>query len=209
MSVGSPVPLGNIPAGASGSAVVGVVMGATVTWDFGTDWSVVSELQYVHYASSFSTPLTNQPYIDKVKVSAPDGTQVVYDVSTTFTGTATGRFSNDYVQVPVLAAYQASKAATIVGGLYVGWLFANSSHATGIGRVGIRPEVVEKDMYFGEKLNGIDYGLQAGARYALNTVLGIEVRGTYGLTSVFAPDFATVDQTVRNLYVHCCLTYRL
>lgn len=209
ISLGSPVPIGNIPEGASGAAVVGVVAGGTINWDFGGPWSVVSELQYVHYGSSFSTPLSNQPYIDKVPVHAPDGTQVVYEVNTTFTGRASGSFSNDYVQLPVLAAYRASDHVRLLAGTYLGWLFATHSHAIGIGTVGIRPEIVEKDMYFGEKINGLDYGLQLGASYALSNSLTFDIRCTMGLTSVFDSEFKTVDQTVRNVYAHLSLVYSI
>lgn len=208
MSIGSPVPLGNIPAGATGSALVGLVAGGTVNWDLGGALSVVSELQYVHYGSSFSTPLDNQPYIDLVPVRSADGSTVMYDVRTTFTGTATGSFSNDYLQLPVLAAYRLSEKVILAGGFYTGWLFANQSHATGVGRVGIRPEVVEKDMYFKEKLNGVDYGVQLGGTYLLTQNVGIDLRTTLGLTSIFDAEFETINDTVRNIYLHLCMAYR-
>lgn len=209
ISLGSPVPIGNIPQGSTGAAVVGLVAGGTVNWDFGGPWSVVSELQYVHYGSTFSSPLSNQPYIDKVPVSAPDGTQVIYEVNTTFTGTTSGSFSNDYVQLPVLASYKASDKVRILAGTYLGWLFATHSHAKGVGTVGIRPEVVEKDMYFGEKLNGVDYGLQLGANYAISKYLAFDIRCTMGLTSIFDQQFKTVDQTVRNVYAHLSIVYSI
>ena len=159
-SVGSPVPFGDIPEGATGSPILGLVAGFWVDWYAKDTWTVVSEVQYVHYGASFSTPLENHPIVDRVPVSAPDGTTVIYEVETVFTGTATGEFSNDYVQFPVYAAWMPLDQWRFTGGGYVGWLVSTNSYAVGKGQVGIRPEVIEQDMYFNEKINGLDYGSQ-------------------------------------------------
>ena len=208
-SVGSPVPFGNVPEGASGSPVLGLVAGAWVDWYHAAEWSVVSEVQYVHYGSSFSTPLENHPVIDRIPVTAPDGTTVVYEVETVFTGTATGEFSNHYVQLPVYAAWRPFDHWRFTGGGYVGWLVSTNSYAVGTGRVGIRPEVVQQNMYFNEKINGLDYGLQLGSQYWAFDDLFFDMRATLGLTSGFDKAFRTVDRTVQNFYVHLTLAYRV
>lgn len=208
-AVGSPIPIGDVPAGASGSPVIGLVAGAYVDWYHGQTWSVVSEIQYVHYGSTFNTPLEDQPYVDRVPVQTPDGNTVIFEVNTTFTGTATGEFSNDYLQVPVNAAWQAFDSWRFLGGLYAGWLVSTQSHATGVGQVGIRPETVEKDMYFNEKINALDYGMQLGVQYQAFSDMDIDLRGTLGFTSIFAQDFQTVDRTVRNVFFHVTLAYHI
>lgn len=208
-SIGSPIPIGNIPEGATGSPVLGLVAGGWVDWFHNDTWSVVSEVQWVHYASTFSTPLTNHPVIDRITVSAPDGSTAIYEVETVFTGTATGAFSNDYVQVPVYAAWKPLEQWRFTGGGYLGWLVATQSYANGVGRVGIRPETVEQDMYFDEKINGLDYGVQAGVQYLAFPDLTFDARATLGLTSVFDQDFRTVDRTVQNFYVHLSVAYRI
>ena len=208
-SVGSPVPFGDIPEGATGSPILGLVAGFWVDWYAKDTWTVVSEVQYVHYGASFSTPLENHPIIDRVPVSAPDGTTVIYEVETVFTGTATGEFSNDYVQFPVYAAWKPMDQWRFTGGGYVGWLVSTNSYAVGKGQVGIRPEVIEQDMYFNEKINGLDYGLQLGTQYWAFEDLFLDMRATLGLTSVFDQEFRTVDRTVQNFYVHLTLAYRV
>jgi hypothetical protein len=208
-AIGSPIPIGDVPEGASGTPVVGIVVGAYVDWYTGHNWSVVSEVQFVHYASTFSTPLTDQPYIDQVPIQTPDGGTVILEVNTSFTGTATGQFSNDYLQLPVYAAWQAFDRWRFISGVYLGWLIATKSHATGSGQVGIRPETVEKDMYFSEKLNGLDYGIQLGAQYQAFTDLSLDLRGVLGLTSIFDEQFQTVDRTIQNTFVHLTLSYRV
>lgn len=208
-SVGSPVPFGNIPAGASGSPILGLVAGMWVDWYANGTWSVCNEVHYVHYGASFTTPLVNHPIIDRVPVSAPDGTTVIYEVETVFTGTATGEFSNDYIQLPIYAAWRAFDHWRFTGGGYVGWLVSTNSYAVGTGQVGIRPEVVNKDMYFNEKINGVDYGLHLGSQYWAFEDLYLDMRATLGLTSVFDEEFRTVDRTVQNFYVHLTLAYRV
>ena len=64
-------------------------------------------------------------------------------------------------------------------------------------------------MYFDEKINGLDYGLQLGAQYWAFEDLALDMRATMGLTSVFDEAFRTVDRTVQNLYVHVTLAYRV
>lgn len=208
-SIGSPIPIGNIPDGASGSPTVGLLAGVAFEILLNTPWSLITELQYVHYGSTFSTPLEDHPYLDKVPVQTPDGSQVILEVNTTFTGTATGAFSNDYIQLPLLVGYCANESLELVGGVYLGWMFATRSYATGTGTVGIRPEIVEKDMYFNEKMQALDYGLQVGASYEFLHSLRVGIRGVFGLISVFTPDFETVDRTVTNVYVHGTVEYVL
>jgi len=208
-TVGSPVPFGNIPEGATGAPILGVVAGLWVDWYAVDTWSVISEIQYVHCGASFSTPLTNHPIIDRIPVTAPDGTTVIYEVETVFTGTATGEFSNDYVQFPVYAAWKPLDQWRFTGGGYLGWLVATRSYAVGKGQVGIRPETVEQNMYFDEKINGLDYGVSLGAQYRAFDDLWLDLRGTLGLTSVFDEDFRTVDRSVQNFYFHVTIAYRV
>ena len=208
-SLGSPVPFGNVPEGATGSPVIGLVVGAYVDWELSPTWSILSEIQFVHYGSSFSTPLDQHPVIDRVHLELPDGSVAVYDVETTFTGTANGRFSNNYLQIPISAAWRAFDHWRFVGGGYLGWLASTSSYAIGTGNVGIHPEIVEKDMYFDEKIKGLDYGLQIGAQFFPWEDLFVDVRGVLGLTSIFTEDFRTVDRTVQNVYVHMSIGYRV
>lgn len=208
-AIGSPIPIGNVPDGADGAPAIGLVVGGYVDWYRGRNWSVISEIQFVHYGSTFNTPLTDQPYVDRVPVQTPDGGTVIFEVNTTFTGVASGEFSNDYLQVPVLAAWQTFDAWRMIGGIYVGWLVSTTSYATGTGQVGIRPETVEKDMYFNEKINALDYGVQLGTQYQAFTDLSLDLRGVLGMTSIFDPEFETVDRTVQNVFFHLTLSYRV
>jgi hypothetical protein len=208
-SVGSPVPFGNIPQGASGSPIIGLVAGGWVDWTIAPVWSIVSELQFVHYGSSFSTPLDNHPVTDRLVVEAPDGSTAIYEVETVFTGTASGQFSNNYVQLPVYAAWRPLQDWRFTGGVYVGWLVSTQSYAVGVGRVGIRPEIVEKDMYFNERIRGLDYGLQLGTQYFAFDDLFVDMRAVVGLTSVFTDDFKSFEETMPNAYVQVTLAYRV
>lgn len=206
-SIGSPVPFGNIPDGASGSPVLGVVAGGSVVVPISSNWGVQTELQFVHYGASFTTPLKDQPYIDKVPITTPDGGAVVFDVETTFTGTATGRFSNNYIQAPVMVVYNSGGNWNYAGGVYVGWLTSTQSYARGKGQVGIRPEEVEKDMYFSKNVSAFDYGLMLGLQYRLTQGMVVDMRGAVGLTSVFHPDFKTISYTVRNTFLQISFNY--
>lgn len=208
-AIGSPIPIGDVPDGADGAPAIGLVVGGYVDWYRGQNWSVISEIQFVHYGSTFNTPLTDQPYVDRVLVQTPDGGTVIFEVNTTFTGVASGEFSNNYLQLPVLAAWQAFDTWRMIGGAYVGWLVSTKSYATGTGQVGIRPETVEKDMYFDEKINALDYGIQLGTQYQAFTDLSMDLRGVLGMTSIFDPEFETVDRTVQNVFFHLTLSYRV
>lgn len=206
-SLGSPVPFGNIPDGASGSPILGVVAGGSVVIPISSNWGVQTELQFVHYGASFDTPLKDQPYVDKVPITTPDGSVVVFDVETTFTGKATGKFSNSYFQAPVMVVYNAGGPWNYTGGVYVGWLTSTQSYARGKGQVGIRPEEVEKDMYFSNNISAFDYGLMLGLQYRITRKMVVDMRGALGLTSVFDPDFKTISYTVRNTFLQITFNY--
>jgi len=208
-SVGAPIPIGDVPDGAEGSPTLGLVAGGYFDVSLAESWSLLCELQFVHYGGSFSTPLKDQPYVDRIPITTPDGTQAILEVNTTFTGTATGEFSNNYIQLPLLAAWRAYETWRFIGGPYAGILLSTSSYAKGVGHVGIRPETVEKDMYFNEKIKGIDYGAVIGAQYSPLNDLSVDMRCALGFTSIFRDDFVTVDRTVQNVYIQASLAYRV
>ncbi|MCX6140820.1 MAG: porin family protein [Candidatus Kapabacteria bacterium] len=207
--IGAPIPVGDIPAGSSGSPRPGFVAGLTIDVPLSQQWSVSIEPQFVHYDATFITPLVDQPYIDKIAVTTPDGSTTILEVSTTFTGEATGEFSTDYIQVPVLARLQTSTNWSVLAGGYLGWMVQTKSNATGVGTVGIRPEVVTRNLEFGDRMQGFDVGLQLGGQVQIYEDLQVALRGVYGLTSIFSPDFATVDRTVQNIFLHLTVGFRL
>ncbi len=209
MCTGAPIPVGNVPEGASGAPRLGFVGGAGLDIPLGEPWALHVEPQYVRYGATFDTPLTNQPYIDKVAVTTPDGSTTILEVETTFTGTATGTFDTEYLQLPILIRYQLSPSWGLLAGGYVGWMVATQSNATGVGQVGIRPEVVEKNLEFSERMQGVDHGMQLGAQWQAFEDLRLNLRAVYGLTSIFDPEFRTVDRTVHNLFIHVTLGFRL
>ncbi len=206
---GAPIPVGNVPEGASGSPQLGFVGGVGLDVPLATEWTFHVEPQYVRYGATFNTPLTNQPYIDKVLVTTPDGSTTILEIETTFTGTATGTFDTEYFQVPLLVRYTLSPTWGVLAGGYVGWMVATRSNATGVGQVGIRPETVERNLEFGERMEGVDHGVQVGAQWQVFDDLRLNMRGVYGLSSIFSEDFRTVDRTVHNLFVHVTLGFRL
>ena len=202
LAVGSPIPLSDIPTGAKGEAVPGLLGGVSVDIPVSDALSVVVEPQFVKYASRFETPLSQQPYIDRVPIALPDGSSTILEVNTTFTGTAVGAFNNSYLQLPGLARFALTPSWSLLGGGYLGWMLGTSSGATGIGQVGIRPEVVERNLEFGERMRGLDVGTQLGAQWRFFSDVYADLRVSYGLTSVFASNFVTVPQTVHNVFAH-------
>ncbi|HLP28028.1 MAG TPA: porin family protein [Candidatus Didemnitutus sp.] len=207
--VGAPIPVGNVPPGSTGSPVPGFIGGATLDVPLTSVWTVSIEPQFVRYEATFDTPLEDQPYIDKVAITTPDGSTTVLEVNTTFTGQATGAFITDYVQLPVLARFEPGYQWGLLAGGYVGWMIQTQSNATGVGTVGIRPEVVTRNLEFGERMQGFDIGLQLGGQFRVFDDLRLDLRGVYGLTSIFSQDFATVDRTVQNVFVHLTVGFRL
>lgn len=202
MVVGSPIPLSDIPAGSTGEAVPGLLGGLSIDVPVTDAFSIVVEPQFVKYASRFATVLDQQPYIDRVPIALPDGSSTILSVNTTFTGTAVGAFDNNYLQLPILVRYAISPAWSVLGGGYLGWMVSTGSGATGIGQVGIRPEIVERNLAFGERMAGLDLGTQLGAQWRIFSDVYADIRASYGLTSVFATDFVTVQQRVHNVFAH-------
>ena len=151
----------------------------------------------------------NQPIIDKVPVRIGDGSTVIYEVETIFNGSSTGTFNNTYVQMPVLLSYALSASWDVLAGPYVAWMVSNTTSARGVGTVGIRPEVVERDMEFGDRMASLDYGVQIGTQTALSTSFVLDTRIVLGLTSVFNASYRTIQYPLQNVYAHIGLGYRL
>ncbi|MBS1560163.1 MAG: PorT family protein [Bacteroidetes bacterium] len=204
-ALGSPIPIGHIPEGSSGLPVPGFVGGAWLRNSLSERWGLALELVYTKYSSTFSAPLVDQPYIDRVVVTGADGSQSILEVETIFNGLSTGQFSNSYLQIPCMVHWTAASDLSVVGGPYVGYLVSTGTYATGVGTVGIRPEVVQKDMTFTEKMQKWDVGLQAGVQWSLWRDVFVDGRCTYGLTSVFDPSFRTIQYPVQNLFMSFCV----
>lgn len=200
-AIGSPVPIGNIPAGSSGAPVPGFVGGAWLRDSVAERWSVGLDLVYSNYSSTFSAPLVDQPYFDRVVVIGENGSQAVLEVETVFNGQSSGKFSNSYLQLPLVACWSAATDLRVIGGPYVGYLVSTGTYATGVGTVGIRPEVVTKDMVFTEKMRQWDLGIQAGVQWSVLRDVFVDGRCTYGLNSIFDPSYKTIPYPVQNLFV--------
>lgn len=200
-AIGSPVPIGHIPAGATGSAVPGFVGGIWIRDSLSASFRIGVDVVYTHYASTFASPLVDQPFIDNVVVTGDDGSQTVLEVETVLNGQSSGKFENSYLQIPFLAMWSAASDLYIIGGPYLGYLISTGTYATGVGTVGIRPEIVQKDMSFTEKIRRWDVGLQAGAQWFVLRDLFLDGRVTYGLNSIFDPSYKTIQYPVQNLFV--------
>lgn len=206
---GTPVPLGDVPEGAEGNPIVGFVGGGYLDFELSQRWSLLTEIQFVFYGGTFSTPFEQAPYKNRIAFFDADGRKSLREENTTFTGTATGTFANDYIQFPVLAAWRPLDRFRVVGGGYVGILVDTKSYASGVGSIGSGNEEVEKDMYFDAAISDIDYGAVAGVQYDPFKDISVDLRATIGLTSIFNEDFKTVDRVVQNVYFHMTFAVRV
>jgi hypothetical protein len=209
ITLGSPVPFGNIPEGATGAPAPKLTAAMAAAYPLSRSWSIVGEVRFCGYGSTFSTPLVNQPIIDKIPVRIGDGSTVIYEVETIFNGSSAGTFNSSHIQMPVLLSYGLSASWDVLVGPYVAWMMSNTTTARGVGTVGIRPEVVERDMEFGDRMALLDYGLQVGTQTALSASLVLDTRLVLGLTSVFDASYRTIQYPLQNVYAHLGLGYRL
>jgi hypothetical protein len=208
-TVGSPI-VSDIPEGSSGSAVVGILAGMQTEFDVSSTWSMQIDLTYTYLGSTFTTPMVDRWYVDRVAVGLPDGTVAYYDVETVFNGTAYGTFANDYLQLPVLARWGIADDWRLTMGAYAGYLLATGTTMRGVGTVGVRPELVDKNMEVTiEKMQRVDYGLVAGGQYRISIPVTIDLRITYGLNSIFDPTWRTIPYSVHNAYAQLSVGYAL
>ncbi len=208
-NIGAPLPFGNIPEGATGAPVVGLILGTWTTYNFTDKLSLSLEFNYSVKGASFTTPLVDQYYEDIQYLPKPDGTYEEVTIVTFFNGTAKGKFDNQYLEWPVFIGLKTFKKVRLLGGLYFAYMFSTSTYATGQGTVGYSTTVVTRSLPFDDELAKFDFGPMLGAKYQNGDRFSFDGRMTFGIPSIFKDSYKTIDYSINNFYFQFAAYYRL
>lgn len=208
-NIGAPLPFGNIPEGASGAPVVGLILGTWTSYNFTDKLSLNLEFNYSVKGASFTTPLVNQYYEDIQYLPKPDGSYEEVSIVTFFNGTAEGKFDNQYLEWPVFMSFRTFKKVRLLGGVYFAYMFSTSTYATGQGTVGYSTTVVTRSLPFDDELAKFDYGPMLGAKYQNGERFSFDARMAFGIPSIFKESYKTINYSINNLYFQFAAYYRL
>ncbi|WP_010251035.1 porin family protein [Myroides injenensis] len=104
----------------------------------------------------------------------------------------TGKFTLNYINIPVMAKYYLTNKFTIHFGPQVGFLVYKKYELDG----------TKKDI--NRIINNADFGLNAGLGYEFNNNIFIETRGSFGVTKVLSQDYGNN----RNIAFQVSLGYK-
>ena len=206
-NIGAPIPFGNIPEGATGAPIVGLNLGSWISYHFNPKFSVKLEFNYSVKGASFKTPLDSQYYEDVVLMEKPDGSFEENIIKTFFTGTAEGKFDNQYLEWPVYIQYKIGKNLNLTAGAYFAFMFATATYASGEGTIGYSATVVTRTIPFEEELNKFDFGPRVGLMYSNGGKFMFDTNLSYGIPSIFKKSYKTIEYPINNFYFQFGIMY--
>jgi hypothetical protein len=206
-NIGAPIPFGNIPDGATGAPIVGIKLGSWLSYSINQKLALNVEFNYSVKGASFKTPLDSQYYEDIVHLPLPGGGYEESVIKTFFTGTAEGKFDNQYLEWPIYLEYKVGKKVWATGGVYFAYMFATATYANGEGTVGYSPTIVTRSIPFDKELKKFDFGLSLGAAYKNGGRFSFDANMTYGITSIFKKSYKTIQYPINNFYFQFGVMY--
>lgn len=207
VNIGSPIPFGNIPDDAKGNPIIGRNIGIVIETELNDWYSIQFEVSMMRKACDFFTPLDSVEYIDRMQHPAfPD---IVFEIETFFTGEAKGAFDNYYIEQSLIHNFKLTEKLDLALGVFSAWLHHSNTTATGIGRVGFDPSIIEETLDYASNMRTWDYGFKAGLRYQMLKHIEIGFRVSYGLESVFVDSFTLFKHTVNNTFLETSVCYKL
>lgn len=206
-NIGAPVPFGNIPEGASGAPIVGLNLGTWLSYHFSSKMAVKLEFNYSVKGASFKTPLDSQYYEDVVYMPKPGGGEEETIIKTFFTGTAEGKFDNQYLEWPLYVQYKPGQKIALTLGCYFAYMFATATYANGEGTIGYSSTIVTRTIPFDKELKKFDYGPRLGMMYTNGGNFQFDVNMSYGIPSIFKNSYKTIDYSVNNFFFQFGVLY--
>lgn len=136
--------------------------------------------------------------------------------SGTFSGKNKTNTRNDYLVVPVLAAYRISDQWTVRLGGYLASQrkakfegSASDGYIRNGGPTGERINVTNASYDFSDEIKGFDAGIMASADWFFKPQLGLTTQLSWGLVPVFPGSFEGISYKMYNIYGMIGIAYRL
>lgn len=121
---------------------------------------------------------------------------------TTYKGRVKGEFDNTYLDFPLYASIKWKRSRTHLG-VYNGFLLSGYHAGKTDLVLGNNFSTIKEDFDDSDFISTFDFGILIGGEFEIiKNQLAIGFRGTYGLTSIFKPDYPNVKDKFSNLYMY-------
>ena len=197
-------PLGSIssvPEGATGRLGIGANAGIEVGVRLINRLSLHGGALFAHKSNEFQTPVAGKYNL----AGGVLGIRLPFPVNVKYTGTATGEFSNQYVDFPLYLGFQAGKRTTVS----LGYQYSHLLSGRLDGEADVKALALNfRDQEFDEShlIKGYDHAAIAGVHYQLVNNLEMRLRFSYGLNGIFSEAPEGMNN-MRNLYLGAMLAY--
>lgn len=209
-------PLGPLVEGATGLPMPAPSLGLFYSYRLNPKWSIQVGGEHYWMKARFETPYANFQYAGEIEIRMEDGsTQFVNDtVNIVYALVKDGLFDNRYLSVPITAHYHFKKGWSIAFGGYAAYKLRSSMTGVAtdvfVGNSEDFSEVVgEIDFDESNRFRRIDYGINLGGNYELNSGVNFDLRVVAGLSDIFKSDFTAPPGAYRNLVLQATVGYRL
>lgn len=121
---------------------------------------------------------------------------------TYYKGRVKGVFDNAYLEIPLTVNYKYKRSNVHLGG-YGAYLISGSHTGKTDLVIGNNFSKIKEDFDDSKYLVKYDFGVVFGGEFdVVKNQLLLGFRGTYGLTSIFTPDYPNVKDKFSNLYMN-------
>lgn len=195
-------PISKIVEGASATPGFSRLNGAFVRFRLKEKITLQAEMQISLKASEFTTPIEGDTVILQF---IPNVGYLPFPAD--FSGVVEGQFRNHYLEIPLVARYEAGENWAILGGLYGAYLLQGDNSGLADIELGQGFDFREDEPFDQtEFLFPWDYGVVAGGEYRRNG-FQFDLRATIGLRSIYQNDYAQVSNSVWNGYLQGSVGY--
>ncbi len=197
-------PLGNIssvPEGATGKLGVGANAGLELKINLSRRMSLNTGILFAHKSNEFETPVSG-------KYNLSDGIlgiKLPFPINAKYKGTATGEFSNQYLDFPIYVGLQTGRRTVLSFGYQYSQLLQGRLN----GEADVKALLLNfRDQEFDEShlISEEDHAALAGVHYQIADHLEMRLRFAYGLKGIFTEAPEGMDN-MRNLYMGLMLAY--
>lgn len=188
------------------SPEIGSSVGAFVLLTFSNKLSAWAEINYQRRAMNYSARAKGIYYAGEQCISLPDGSEVCMPIESEFTGTTWGKFDNHYIEIPIMFRYSFNSKWHAMLGFYDALLLESKSFVKYDGFSGVSPYPIQSEEDLSKQTTENNFGLKLGGQYRIKQLL-VDLRFTYGFTSIYKEDYKPIDYPIRDLYAELGVSY--
>ncbi len=188
--------------GSSGTLGLGPHIGIFAEFKFNDKLSFQPQIIYSRKNGTYKTLISGDTIYKQIIMSD------TFYIPTYYKGNVEGKFTNNYLDFPLLAKYKLKNNFSLLFGPQVSYLLKGGNKGNADVEVGENySKIYDEPFDISDKINRWDYSIVIGNNYETKNRINFDVNFSFGLRSIFINNYE-INGTVRNIYLSGSIGYR-